>query len=111
MAMLFFAAIGHVVASGETPQPPGQMPQYVGDKLARPDGYREWIYLSSGLGMNYSAMAMGPELFTNVFVAPWAYREFAATGKWPEKSIFVVEDRSAQTKGSINKTGHFQTDR
>jgi hypothetical protein len=85
-------------------------PVYAGDKLVRPEGYREWIYLSSGLGMNYSPVAGGPEMFTNVFVAPWAYREFVATGKWPEKSIFVVEDRAAQTKGSINKTGHFQTD-
>jgi hypothetical protein len=67
-------------------------PQYSGDKLARPEGYREWIYLSSGLGMNYNAGAMEPELFTNVFVVPWAYRAFVATGKWPEKSIFVVED-------------------
>jgi hypothetical protein len=85
-------------------------PQYSGDKLARPEGYREWIYLSSGLGMNYNAGAMEPKLFTNVFVVPWAYRSFVATGKWPEKSIFVVEDRIAQTKGSINATGNFQTD-
>jgi hypothetical protein len=85
-------------------------PQYAGDTLVRPDGYREWIYLSSGLGMSYNPSAMGSELFTNVFVAPWAYREFVATGKWPEKTIFVVEDRTAETRGSINKTGHFQTD-
>lgn len=85
-------------------------PAYAGDKLVRPEGYREWIYLSTGLGMNYNASMGGPELFTNVFVVPWAYREFVATGKWPEKSMFVVEDRAAQTKGSMNKTGHFQTD-
>jgi hypothetical protein len=85
-------------------------PKYSGDTLVRPEGYREWIYLSSGLGMNYNANAMGPEMFTNVFVAPWAYREFVATGKWPEKAIFVVEERTAESRGSINKTGHFQTD-
>jgi Cytochrome P460 len=85
-------------------------PRYAGDTLVRPDGYREWIYLSSGLGMNYNASTMGPQLFTNVFVAPWAYREFVATGKWPEKSIFVVEERAAETRGSINRAGHFQTD-
>jgi hypothetical protein len=107
---VILATIGAVeTRSAETDD--SAKPQYSGDKLVRPEGYREWIYLSSGLGMNYSPSAMGPELFTNVFVAPWAYREFVATGKWPEKSIFVVEDRSAQTKGSINKTGHFQTDR
>jgi hypothetical protein len=108
-AILLCAALVHAVASDEATGDP--QPQYSGDKLVRPEGYRDWIYLSSGLGMNYSASAMGPELFTNVFVAPWAYREFVATGKWPEKSMFVVEDRAAQTKGSINKTGHFQTDR
>jgi Cytochrome P460 len=97
---------GHAVASDRDPQ----QPVYEGDKLARPDSYREWVYLSSGLGMNYSASMGMPELFTNVFVAPWAYREFVATGKWPEQSMFVVEDRAAETKGSINKTGHFQTD-
>jgi hypothetical protein len=76
----------------------------------RPEGYREWIYLSSGLGMEYNASAMAPQLFTNIFVAPWAYREFVATGKWPEKAIFVGEQRTAETRGSINKAGHFQTD-
>ena len=79
-AILFCAAIGHAVGSDET----AQRPQYAGDKLVRPGGYREWIYLLSGLGMNYNASMGGPELFTNVFVAPWAYREFVATGKWVE---------------------------
>jgi hypothetical protein len=85
-------------------------PQYEGGRLVRPEGYREWIYLSSGLGMSYNAAGGGPELFTNVFVPQWAYREFLGTGKWPEKTMFVLEERASQTKGSINKTGHFQTD-
>ncbi|HXW62023.1 MAG TPA: cytochrome P460 family protein [Candidatus Acidoferrales bacterium] len=85
-------------------------PQYEGGKLVRPDAYREWIYLSSGLGMNYNPSAGGPDLFTNVFVPQWAYREFLSTGTWPEKTMFVLEERASQTKGSINKAGHFQTD-
>ena len=85
-------------------------PHYEGNKLVRPEGYREWIYLSSGLGMNYNPTEGGPELFTNAFVPQWAYREFLATGKWPEKTMFVLEERASQTKGSINKVGHFQTD-
>jgi hypothetical protein len=60
--------------------------------------------------MNYSAMAMGADMFTNVFVAPWAYQAFLKSGKWPDKTIFVVEERNAQSKGSINKHGNFQTD-
>jgi Cytochrome P460 len=87
-----------------------QKPRYEGDKLARPENYREWIFLSSGLGMNYNPSAKDGEMFTNVFVPQWSYREFLATGRWPDKSMFIVEDRGSETKGSINRTGHFQTD-
>ena len=85
-------------------------PTYAGGKLVRPANYREWVFLSSGLGMNYNAAAGGPELFTNVFVPQWAYREFLASGKWPQKAMFVLEERASENKGSINKTGHFQSD-
>jgi hypothetical protein len=98
------------VALHATPQSSNlPMPQYAGQNLIRPENYREWVFLSSGLGMNYNADTSGPEMFTNVFVPQWSYREFMATGKWPDKSIFVVEERDAQSKGSINKKGHFQT--
>jgi hypothetical protein len=85
-------------------------PEYAGTDLVRPKGYREWIYLSSGLGMEYNGAAGAPENFTNVFVPKWAYRAFLATGKWPNKTMFVLEARASQTKGSINKSGHFQAD-
>lgn len=83
-------------------------PQFAADnQLARPANYREWVWLSSGLGMSYSAPAGAPG-FDNVFVAPASYRAFVATGKWPEKTMFVLEEREAVNKGSINKAGHFQ---
>ena len=78
-------------------------------QLVRPADYREWMFLSAGFGMNYSATA-GHEMFTNVFVQRWAYDEFVNSGKWPEQTMFVIDERTAQSKGSINKTGHFQTD-
>lgn len=84
-------------------------PRYDGTRLVRPEGYREWVFLSSGLGMEYNSAVGAPENFTNVFVPQWAYQAFLATGKWPDKTIFVLEGRVSQTKGSINKTGHFQT--
>jgi cytochrome P460 len=85
-------------------------PLYSANNLIRPEDYREWVYLSSGLGMNYNPTAGGPQRFTNVFVPQWAYREFMSTGKWPDKTMFALEDRVAENKGSINKGGHFQTD-
>ena len=86
-------------------------PQYTGDNhLLRPENYREWIYLSSGLGMNYSPVSSDHVMFTNVFVPQWAYAEFVKSAKWPDKTMFVVEERASETKGSINKAGHFQSD-
>jgi hypothetical protein len=86
-------------------------PKFVqGNELTRPEGYREWIYLSSGLGMNYSARSQpGEPQFTNVFVTPEAYRQFMRSATWPERTVFVLEERDSSTKGSINKGGHFQT--
>src|SRR5262245_59191836 len=93
-------------AAGPAPSP--NAPRYTADKkLLRPTNYREWIYLSSGLGMNYGPTA-GMQVFTNVFVPPEAYREFMATGKWPDKTIFALEIFSPATHGSINKSGHYQ---
>ena len=78
-------------------------------KLMRPN-YREWIYLSSGLGMTYSAESKSEASFDNVFVSPAAYRDFMATGRWPEKTMFILEIRKASGHGSINQGGHFQSD-
>jgi hypothetical protein len=80
-------------------------------ELQFPEEYREWMWLSSGFGMAYgpgAANAASP--FDNVFVRPEAYRSFMQTGKWPDQTVFVIEFRSSQTEGSINKQGRFQGD-
>jgi hypothetical protein len=89
-------------------------PQFTNDgQLVRPDNYREWIYLSSGLGMTYGFMdsvtntAFG-DRFDNVFVTPQAYKVFNETGVWPDRTMFALEVRQSSTKGSINQGGHFQ---
>jgi hypothetical protein len=76
--------------------------------LVPPLQYREWIYLSSGLGMTYTST---PDMlkFDNVFVNPEAYHAFLATGTWPDKTVMVLESRGSENKGSINKAGHFQS--
>jgi hypothetical protein len=78
-----------------------------GNQLAKPTNYREWVWVTSGLGMSYSAGASGGG-FDNVFVSPAAYRAFLQTGRWPEATMFVIEEREALNKGSINKAGHYQ---
>jgi hypothetical protein len=60
--------------------------------------------------MSYSPnMSMDHSIFDNVFVNPEAYKAFLQTGTWPDKTMLVLEERMAGSKGSINKNGHFQT--
>jgi hypothetical protein len=89
-----------------------QEPQFTKDgRLMRPADYREWIFLSSGLGMTYGPSVEGANpRFDNVFVNPPAYRAFLKTGVWPDKTMFVLEVRNSASKGSINQGGHFQSD-
>jgi hypothetical protein len=94
-------------------QGPPDDPRFTADgQLMRPDNYREWIYLSSGLGMTYgpidSAAAPSAERFDNVFVTPLAYKAFLQTGSWPDKTMFALEVRYSASKGSINNGGHYQ---
>jgi YHS domain-containing protein len=89
-------------------------PQFTAEgQLVRPNDYREWVYLSSGLGMTYGPAAEaardGNPMFDNVFVNPASYRAFMATGKWPDKTIFVLEIRKSESKASINNGGRFQS--
>jgi hypothetical protein len=88
-------------------------PQFTADGQMRfPKDYREWVFLSSGLGMTYgpAAAETREELrFDNVFVNRSAYKSFLASGRWPDKSVFILEIRKSQSEGSINKSGHFQT--
>ena len=70
-------------------------------QLAFPSDYREWVFLSAGLGMNYgpNAPAEGqPQSFTNVYVNPSSYRSFMKTGAWPDRTLFVLEIRGLPRK-------------
>jgi hypothetical protein len=104
MKLLTAALFSAVLASA-------QEPVFKADKLVRPENYREWIFLSSGLGMTYSGESNpNAPTFDNVFVNPSAYKAFRETGHWPEKTIFILEVRASATNGSINKGGHYQSD-
>jgi Cytochrome P460 len=79
-------------------------------RLQPPFKYREWIYLTSGIDMSYNPKPEmdGMSMFDNVFVNPAAYKAFAATGTWPDKTMLVLESRGAEGPSSINKKGHSQ---
>jgi hypothetical protein len=102
MAVLFCGAVASV-SGREDPLAP---------TMPLPDNYREWVWLSSGLGMSYSQGGMeGSPSFDNVFASPEAYKTFKETGTWPPKTVLMLEVRNSGSNASINKSGHFQTER
>jgi hypothetical protein len=92
-------------------EPAADGPRYgSGNNLVRPANYREWVYLSASLGLSYQPSNGGLPQFQNVFVNRSSYRGFMQTGKWPDKTIFVLEFRkSAAPSSSVNKDGRFQS--
>jgi hypothetical protein len=115
IACVTFATVGAIALSGQPAADDG--PRYEnGTDLIRPDDYREWTFLSSGLAMAYNedqpaGAPAGPQLFQNVFVNPSSHRAFMQTGEWPNGTTFVLEFRRAATDVDISRTGRFQTDR
>src|SRR5260370_16416023 len=67
-------------------------PQFTSDgKLVRPEGYRSWVFASSGYGMSYSQKADDSMvMFTNVFVNPSSYGYYLPHGNCPAKTIFLL---------------------
>jgi len=80
-------------------------------ELLRPTDYRGWVFVTSGLGMNYGPSkpkAGDPPQFTNVFVNPQAYRGFMQSGVWPEGTVFILEVRKADQEVSVDNNGRTQ---
>jgi hypothetical protein len=108
-------------ANPPAPAAPGQAvepgkPRYnEAGELLPPVDYRSWVFLTSGFAMSYgpaaqTAGATGQRLHDNVFVGRAAHDAFLASGVWPEETMFVLEIRTAESEGSINEGGQFQTD-
>jgi len=109
LAVLFVATIMRTQTTRAADTPPGR-PQYNSSgQLVRPEGYRRWVFLSSGYGMSYSQSPSDHLMFTNVFVTPSSYDYFVQHGMWPDKTMFVLEVFSSESKGSINVHGNYQS--
>ena len=92
-------------------------PEYddAGDML-RPEGYREWVFVGTSLGLRYAKDGEpgedeGPGSFHNVYVQPEAYEHFMANGGFPEKTILAMETYSSGTREpKSNLTGGYFED-
>ena len=110
-ACVFALTAAWSLSSKAQTRPPAAPTWSPSGQLERPADYREWVYLTSGLGMTYgpAQVAAGQhQMFDNVFVTPDAYRAFLGSGTWPDKTMFILEMRDAQTNVSINNGGRTQ---
>jgi Cytochrome P460 len=110
VTIFLFLISAALLKSSPAPVPPSGPEYTAGDQLKLPEGYRQWVYLTTGFDMSYSAgtMPMDHHMFDNVFVNPESYKVFTETGTWPDKTMLVLEVRKAEGKGSINQRGNFQ---
>jgi len=94
IAAMLAALIGVVawrgVARGQQEDPPeDQLPRFAQrDQLVKPVGWEGWVMIGASTGLSYAAApppaaGAAPGMFHNVYVQPWAYREFVRTGAFP----------------------------
>lgn len=86
---------------------------FEGKALVRPEGYREWIFAGSSLGLAYSqnpgqTAGPGSDLYHNVYINPSSYREFAKTGKFPEGTVMILELARPEVKSEPGLQGSFE---
>ena len=85
-----------------------QQPKYDdANALLRPEGYREWVFVGSNLGIGYSDDGRDGS-FKNIFIQPAMYKAYKKTGNFPDKTMLVMEVFTAGEKRPPAKVGKFE---
>ena len=95
-----------------------QLPEFTDNgSLKEPEEWQTWVMVGSSTGLSYAAPGAAPAagaapgLFHNVYLQPWAYREFMKTGVFPEGSMFVLSFFEASQKATPARAGFYEGDR
>ncbi|MBI3413890.1 MAG: cytochrome P460 family protein [Verrucomicrobia bacterium] len=85
------------------------------ETLRRPEGYRQWVFVGSSMGLRYNQEPEKPaanksDRFNNVYINPAAFHEFTRSGKFPEGTVFILEITSAEAKAEPGLQGSYQKD-
>jgi hypothetical protein len=121
-ACLALALAAVPLPSPAQPPRPATGPQY-NDKgeLLRPTDYRTWVFVGSNIGLQYTketpakppkekekeqykASSLGN--FHNVYINPEAYEHYVKTGKFPDRTVLVMdvyEAKERDEKGVVTK--------
>lgn len=97
------------VVEASPPESAGEEPRFTARKeLIRPEGYREWVFIGASLGLSYNEGTPKEPRFHNLYLHPKAYREYRRSGRFPEKTILVMEVLTPASQVSINRQGQFE---
>jgi hypothetical protein len=120
LARLACAATLLVAAAGASGIAQTVTPTYDADnKLRLPEGYEKWVFVGSNLGLAYKRRApamtaleaerANPQLFHNIYIDPAAYAAFLDTGRFPDPTVLVMENYTAEAKdtGGVITAGFF----
>jgi hypothetical protein len=80
--------------------------------LIRPRNFETWVFVGSSTGLTYEPGIHNPGAgqFHDVYIRPESYREYARTGKFPEKTVLVLALYPPEEKVSPAKGGFFEGD-
>lgn len=80
------------------------------DTLLLPEGYREWVFVGSSLGLHYDEGKDRSEQleYKNVYIDPAAYRAYKETGKFREGTVLVLETAAGEEKKEPGLRGSFE---
>jgi Cytochrome P460 len=80
--------------------------------LLRPEHFETWIFIGASTGLTYEPSMRGPGSgeFHDVYIRPESYRDYARTGKFPEKTVLVLALYPPREKISPAKGGYFEGD-
>jgi len=83
--------------------------RFKGDQLAKPDNYREWVYLGTALTPHdlNGGKADFPEFHT-VYMNPGAWRHWKRTGEFTQGTVIAKELTSVGAHEAVSGKGYFQ---
>ena len=109
VAMLFLPML--IAAALSAAEPEKAVVRFEGkDTLLLPEGYREWVFVGSSLGLRYDDGKDRPEHleYKNVYIDPAAYRAYKETGAFPQGTVLVLETAAGEEKKEPGLRGSFQ---
>ncbi|MEP7337164.1 MAG: cytochrome P460 family protein [Acidobacteriota bacterium] len=111
LCLLFSASSSESAQASKSSEKPVAVFEGV-DTLLRPEGYREWVFVGSSTGLNYSpnpapSSSTSATDFKNVYINPTSFREFVKTGKFPEGTVMILEIAQAANKNEPGLQGAF----